>query len=432
MKTKNVEVKFANERDIPYLAVNGGHGAITTVGRLKNGIQIWMKNLSSVDIADGGSTAKIGGGTRSKHVTDALWKAGKQTGESLQCIIVVELLTGACECTSILGPGLGGGHGFLQGRYGLVSDQFVSANIVLANGSLVTIDETSDLWWALQGAGHNFGIVTSITSKVYEIQYREWAYESFIFTGDKVEQLYATINEHLLKSQPVDVVNYSFFLNYPLIDPAKPVIMFYILQEGTSSVDTSYTARFHDLGPLISNAAGGTYVDIPAWTGNSNEDPICQKLGFVSIRFPIDLGSYDIPAQREVYDLFASTTQATPALNNSVFVFEGYSLQGVKAVPSELTAYPFRDDDLLVSPIIIYAPDGPELDKKVAAFGESLRQILHKASGREELHTYVNYAFGDETKKNWYGYEEWRQQKLLDLKLKYDPEGKFSFYAPIA
>lgn len=30
-------------------------------------------------------------------------------------------------------------------------------NIVLANGTLITIDETSELFWAMKGAGHNFG-----------------------------------------------------------------------------------------------------------------------------------------------------------------------------------------------------------------------------------------------------------------------------------
>jgi FAD/FMN-containing dehydrogenase len=132
-------------------------------------------------------------------------------------------VTGGCECTSLLGPGLGGGHGFLQGRHGLIADQFVSMNIVLANGDLRTIDKTSDLWWAMQGAGHNFGIVTSVTSKIYDVQYPDWAYASFIFTGDKVEGLYSAINKYLLKDgrQPVYIINYSFFFNDPTLDPNK-------------------------------------------------------------------------------------------------------------------------------------------------------------------------------------------------------------------
>lgn len=417
-------VQYANEKDLPFLVVNGGHGAIKTVGALHNGIGIWMNRLSSVEILEDDSTAKFGGGTLSKIITDTLWAAGKQT------------VTGGCECTSLLGPGLGGGHGFLQGRHGLISDQFVSMNVVLANGSLTTVSATSnpDLWWGLQGAGHNFGIVTSVTSKIYPVQYPDWAYVSFIYLGDKVEALYAAINDHLLKggSQPVDIINYSFFFSSPDIDPTKPVIMFYILQEGVTAVDSAYTSPFYDLDPITTAAEGGSYTDLPAWTGNALESPPCQKSGLVNMRFPIDLESYDIAAQRKVYDLFAQAFQDTPALNGSLFLFEGYSLQGIRAVPSESTAYPFRNDNLLIAPLITYAPGGPELDNQAVELGEKLRQVLYEASGRTERHTYVNYAYGDESQRNWYGYEEWRQTKLEQLKNTYDPKRRLSFYAPIA
>ncbi|KAF2872287.1 hypothetical protein BDV95DRAFT_628008 [Massariosphaeria phaeospora] len=393
-------VRFANEHNLPFLAVASGHGAITTVERLQNGIEIWMRQLSSISIAEDGKTATFGGGVLVNNVTDALWSAGKQT------------VTGGCECVSLLGPGLGGGHGFLQGRHGLISDQFIAMNIVLADGSLHTLNPESELWWAVQGAGHNFGIVTSVTSKIHEVKHPNWAYQSFIFTGDKVEGLYETINRHLLKNgtQSVDIINYSFFFNHPGMDPVSPVIAFFILQEGVDAVDPVYTAPFTALG----------------------SSPPCQKAGFVNIRFPIELQTYNISAQRQVYDVFASAIRANPALNGSLFLFEDCSTQGVKAVPHESTAYPFRQSNLLVAPLIIYKSSGAELDERAEELGVSLRQILHEASGQDELHAYVNYAFGNEDVKSWYGYEEWRQERLLALKNKYDPDREFSFYAPIA
>ncbi|KAI0804998.1 FAD binding domain protein [Xylaria sp. FL0064] len=404
-------VKHANSLNLPFLVVTGGHGAITTIGRLHNGIEIWLNQLSSVEIARDGETAKIGGGTLSKTVTDSLWVQGKQT------------VTGGCECTSLLGPDLGGGHGFLQGRHGLISDQFVSMNAVLANGELQTIDKESDLWWAMQGAGHNFGIVTSVTSKIYDVQYPDWTYASFVFTGDKVEGLYGAINKYLLDNgrQPVHILNYSFFFNDPTLAPDNPLIMFYILQGGTNVVDLIYTTPFHELGPLASDAAGGSYTDLPAWTGNSNDALPCQNAGLVNLCF-----------LRKVYDLFPSAIKAVLALNGSLFLFEGYSLQGVKAIPSDQTAFPNRAGNLLVSPLLTYAPSSPALDKIAADLGESLRQTLFEGSGQKELYTYVNYAFGDETEKNWYGFEQWRHDRLKALKRKYDSLSRFSFYAPIA
>lgn len=208
--------------------------------------------------------------------------------------------------------------------------------------------------------------------------------------------------------------------------------MFFVIQEGVTKVDSVWTDPFFELDPVVTDSAGGTYKDLPAWTGNSNESPPCQKAGFVNIRFPIDLQVYNIRAQRKVYDLFAQGLKDNPEFGYSLFLFEGYSLQGLRAVERESTAFPFRDDNLLIAPLIIYEPNGPALDEKARKLGEDLRNTLHKGSCREELHTYVNYAFGDETKQNWYGYESWRQEKLSWLKSKYDPTNKFAFYAPIA
>ena len=131
------------------------------------------------------------------------------------------IVTGSCECTGLLGPALGGGHGFLQGRHGLVSDQFVSMNIVLADGELHTIDESSDLWWAMQGAGHNFGIVTSVSSRIYNISSHEWAAETFIFPGAKVEDVYGVANHHLFRGGSLLVTHWSYWMSDPAVDPTE-------------------------------------------------------------------------------------------------------------------------------------------------------------------------------------------------------------------
>ena len=125
----------------------------------------------------------------------------------------------------MLGPGLGGGHGSLQGHYGTVTDQFVSLDVVLAHGRIQTINEEShpDLWWAMRGAGHNFGIVTSSEHKIYDVKHSNWALRSFIFDGDQVEELYGALNQHFVQrgNQSADIITTSFWLIVPDIDPDK-------------------------------------------------------------------------------------------------------------------------------------------------------------------------------------------------------------------
>jgi FAD/FMN-containing dehydrogenase len=102
-------------------------------------------------------------------------------------------------------------------------------NVVLANGDLVTINSTSDLWWGMQGAGHNFGIVTSVTTKIYDIVQPNWAIETIIFSGDKVEAIYEAANKHILQngSQSSDIINWSYWLNDATLDTeqVRPLLL---------------------------------------------------------------------------------------------------------------------------------------------------------------------------------------------------------------
>jgi FAD/FMN-containing dehydrogenase len=73
--------------------------------------------------------------------------------------------------TGIAGLTLGGGHGWLGGKYGLTCDNLISADIVTANGDLlhVNANENPDLFWGLRGGGGNFGIVTSFEYQLHEV-----------------------------------------------------------------------------------------------------------------------------------------------------------------------------------------------------------------------------------------------------------------------
>ncbi|XPS73272.1 hypothetical protein M3J09_005422 [Ascochyta lentis] len=416
-------VKFASEQDIPVLAYNGHHGALSTLGRMDYGIEIYLPQLNTISIAKNKNLVTIGGGTNSKKLTDALWAAGKQT------------VTGTCECVSYLGPALGGGHGWLQGHHGLIADQFTSMNVVLANGDLKTIDATSDLWWAMQGAGHNFGIVTSVTSKIYDIVDTNWAIETIIFSGEKVEAIYEAANSVFIQNgtQSAKIHNWSYWQNDASLDADKPVIIMYIIQEGVTAVESRYTKPFHDLGPLKATPQAGTYHDLGAWTGIALDSPPCQDFGFNNPRFPIYTKSYNTTAQKKAYELYASAISgADSPYTNSIFMFEDYATAGIRNRPDGASAFAFRDAHILAAPLIIYASANKTQDDAVKQLGSQLREIIREGTGSSELHTYVNYAYGDEGTKSWYGYETWRQDRLKALKMKYDPKSKFNFYAGIA
>jgi FAD/FMN-containing dehydrogenase len=177
---------------------------------MQSGVLISLRNLTKLELAPDGKTVVIGGGLLSHQVVEGLWKEGKRT------------TTGICGCVSYAGPALGGGHGVLQGQYGLVADQVVSVRVVLADGEVVVASEVvnEDLFWGIRGAGHNFGVVSEFTVRVHDVGRKEWAWELFTFGGERLEEVYKLMNE-MMEDQPAEAVVWSVWQKIPEVDPDK-------------------------------------------------------------------------------------------------------------------------------------------------------------------------------------------------------------------
>jgi fumiquinazoline A oxidase len=85
--------------------------------------------------------------------------------------LVPNTAVGTAHCVGVLGATMGGGVSAGQGIMGLLADLLDSAQVVTANGSTVTASRVvnTDLFWALRGAGANFGIVTSATYRLPQL-----------------------------------------------------------------------------------------------------------------------------------------------------------------------------------------------------------------------------------------------------------------------
>jgi FAD/FMN-containing dehydrogenase len=141
------------------LSVRGGGYDFAGRALCEQGIVIDCSEMRTVTIDAQNQTAQVQGGATVGDLIHAAQQAGLATA------------IGNVEGVGLAGLTLGGGYGPLVGRFGLVADNLLSAQVVTADGQIVmaSADEHADLWWGLRGGGGNFGVVVSSQYRLYPL-----------------------------------------------------------------------------------------------------------------------------------------------------------------------------------------------------------------------------------------------------------------------
>ncbi len=151
-------VRFAREHGL-LVAVKGGGHNITGNAVCEGGLMLDLSAMKSVRVDPVRRTARA--------------EAGLTWGEYNRETQAFQLAStgGVVSTTGIAGLTLGGGLGWLQGKHGLSCDNLLSADIVTADGRLLTAsaEQNPDLFWGLRGGGGNFGVVTSFEYRLHPV-----------------------------------------------------------------------------------------------------------------------------------------------------------------------------------------------------------------------------------------------------------------------
>jgi len=141
-------LRFASTHAVPVTAQPSGHGA---TGRADGAILLRTGHLDAISVDPDARTARIGAGVRSGELQRAA------AAHSLTA------LPGSSPVVSVTGAALGGGLSWFSRRFGWMADGILSADIVLADGTIRRVDDSDpELLWALRGGGGETAIVTSL------------------------------------------------------------------------------------------------------------------------------------------------------------------------------------------------------------------------------------------------------------------------------
>ena len=149
-------VVAASEHDLPLAVQATGHGTHVPAD---DAILVRTSDMAAVLVDPARRVARVGAG--------AVW------GDVLAAATPFGLapLSGSSPSVGVTGYTLGGGLGWLARRHGFAADSLLRAEVVTADGSIVTAsaDDHADLFWALRGGGGSFGVVTAMELRLHPV-----------------------------------------------------------------------------------------------------------------------------------------------------------------------------------------------------------------------------------------------------------------------
>ncbi|KAM6540410.1 hypothetical protein FALCPG4_002127 [Fusarium falciforme] len=387
-------------------ARSGGHDYTNKgIGGNDGAIVVDLKHINHVQV-DSSGVAKIGAGNRLKDVCEKLHSAGKRY-----------MPHGSSPTVGIGGHATVGGLGLHSRLLGTSLDVMTSAEIALADGTVVTTSKTQhpDLFWALRGAGASYGIVTSFSFQTFP--------------------------------EPEEVVNFAFTVSSE--DPAQLSNAFKSYHEITT--DKSLDPRFSSVAiigkgsVLISGVFFGAEADYKAldfegripgiternivaglsWMGHMNRtfDSISSIFPEQSYFYAKDtaIGYSSLPSNDSIDTVFEHL-QSSDSGSKSWFVLVDLYGGTVNDVSSDATAFPHRD---LAYFFALYAQTESETSQTAHEFADKAVLIYQGGQPGKYLSYagYTNLRIKGSAQRKYWGNNLARLEKIKTI---FDPRDAFS------
>ncbi len=383
------------------IAVRGGGHNGPGFGTVDGGMVIDLSPMQAVDVDAARRTVKVQGGAVWNQVDQATHAHG------------LAVPSGIISTTGVGGLTLGGGHGYLSRRLGLTIDNLLEAEVVCADGRVVTASESenTDLFWALRGGGGNFGIVTSFTFRLHPI--------TTVVAGPTAWPVSATSDvlswyRDFLPSQDDDLYGFFAVMTVPPVDTFPEAFHMH----KACAIVWCYSGD-----PADAEEALRPVQDLsPAFTGIGEVPYPALQQAFDGL-YPPGMqwywrGDFFRTIPDDAVSAHAKFGEELPTMHSTMHL---YPIDGaVNRVPQDATAWSYRD--VTFSQVIVGVDPDPSNASAIKQWTVDYWDAVHPWSAGG---AYVNFMMDDEGQdrvKATYGPN---YDRLSRIKAEYDPQNVF-------
>ncbi|KAL6854917.1 hypothetical protein ACO1O0_006053 [Amphichorda felina] len=404
-------IKFAVTNKIPLTASGGRHSS--SGASSSEGMVIDLSKMRSVSVDQDAMTVSFDGGCLWEDIEKILDPLGLAT------------VGGVVNHTGVGGLVLGGGHGYLSPKHGLSIDNLISAQVVTADGSVLEASEgeNQDLFWAIRGAGAQFGIVTRFTMSVHK-QGQVWS-GLFAYTADKLPDLVAAANDFHDRDNR-DGHCMTIAIGYGP-DGSSHLLMVNPFYDGPEEDGRKFFSKLLEAGPVVEKTKMMSVGEVTQLLNPLLYHGIRRLMGSANIVMPIDAA-----ALQQTADKFWAFCDANPdAAGRSALAIELFPMHKVCEVGQDATAYSNRGNYYDV--ITLFGWTDPALDGEMRSFNRAM--LAHTrdnmgykydqskgGGGAAPVGRYINLEADPVKPEDAYGAN---LDRLRELKNRYDPGNVF-------
>lgn len=242
-------VDFARESGL-LVAVRGGGHNVAGTATVDGGLLIDLSPMKGIRVDPERRTVRAEGGVTIGELDERTQIFGLATP------------MGVVSETGIAGLTLGGGMGWLRRKYGLASDNLVSADVVTAAGRFLTASEkeNEDLFWGIKGGGGNFGVVTAFEYRLHPVG-PEVMFCFVFYPGERASEVLFSLKEYM--AQAPDEVSPLGFLGripsdemFPREWHGEPFVAIATMHAGSVEQGEGALRPLRELGEPIADFSG--------------------------------------------------------------------------------------------------------------------------------------------------------------------------------